>query len=79
MPELEATLLARGLLSARSSVPTTLTVDRASSGSKLAGSENKRLIEQIEAYRAELAELRRQLQRQEVVQSLLAESGRLPW
>ena len=33
MPELEATLLARGLLCARSSVPTTLTVDRASSGS----------------------------------------------
>ena len=79
MPELEATLLARGLLSARSSVPTTLTVDRASSGSKLAGSENKRLIEQIEAYRAEIDELRRQLQRREVVQSLLAESGRLPW
>jgi hypothetical protein len=32
-----------------------------------------------ENVRAELAELRLQLQRQEVVQSLLAESGRLPW
>jgi len=79
IPELEAMLLARGLLSAHSTVPPTVIIQSSAPATKAAGSQLKRLTEQNEAYRAEIAELRRQLQRQEATQSLLGESGRLPW
>ena len=78
LPDLLDVLESRGLLKARVAMPATVVVqDRRSSSTSDA--VVKRLMEQNEAYKAEIAELRKELKKQNTVRSMLLETGRMPW
>ncbi len=78
LPDLIALLEARGLLKARVAMPATV-VAQESRGSSVPGAVVKQLMEQNEAYKAEIAELRKELQKRDAIKNILSETGRLPW
>lgn len=78
LPELSAVLESRGFLKARTAMPATVLIQD-SSGAAGSGAMVKRLMEQNEAYKVEITELRRQLQKNEAIKTMLSETGRLPW
>jgi RNA-binding protein YhbY len=78
LPELIALLEARGLLKARVAMPATVVV-RETRGSSVSDAQVKQLTEQNQAYKVEIAELRKEIQRRELIKSMLSETGRMPW
>lgn len=78
LPELLDALESRGLLKARVAMPATVVVQERRSAST-SDAVVKRLMEQNEAYKAEIAELRKELKKQNTVRNMLLETGRMPW
>lgn len=78
LPDLIALLEARGLLKARVAMPATVIVQE-NRGSSVSGAVVKQLMEQNEAYKVEIAELRKELQKRDIIKSMLSETGRVPW
>jgi hypothetical protein len=78
LPELLDVLESRGLLKARVAMPATVVVQERRSAST-SDAVVKRLMEQNEAYKAEIAELRKELKKQNTVRNMLLETGRMPW
>ncbi len=78
LPELIALLEARGLLKARVAMPATVVIQE-SRGSSVSGAAVKLLMEQNEAFKVEIAVLRKELQKREMIKSMLSETGRMPW
>ena len=78
LPELFEVLESRGLLKARVAVPAKVVVQERRSAST-SDAVVKRLMKQNEAYKAEIAELRKELKKQALVRSMHSETGRMPW
>ncbi len=79
LPALIAALEDQGLLKARFAMPATVIVQERRGGISLSGAETKQLMEQIEAYKVEIAALHKELQRRDTINLLQTETGRMPW
>lgn len=78
LPQLSAALEASGLLKQRTAMPSTVVV-QGSSGGAASSAMVKKMMEQNEGYKAEIARLHNELEKHDAVKTMLAETGRLPW
>jgi hypothetical protein len=78
LPQLSAALEASGLLKQRTAMPSTVVV-QGSSGGAASSAMVKKMMEQNEGYKAEIARLHKELEKHDAVKTMLAETGRLPW
>jgi hypothetical protein len=78
LPQLSAALEASGLLKQRTAMPSTVVV-QGSSGGAASSAMVKKMMEQNEGFKAEIARLHKELEKHDAVKTMLAETGRLPW